>query len=257
MAVLVGTSGWQYRHWRETFYPRGVPQARWLEFYAERFTTVESNAAFYRLPERRTFEDWADRTPGDFVWAVKVSRFLTHIKRLREPDEPVGRFVDHAKGLGRKLGPVLLQLPPQLKRDDDLLNEALAEFPSGMRVAVEFRHKSWWADEVRKILEHHRAALCWADRAGPIAPLWVTADWRYLRFHHGRANPLSCYGRQALASWIERIDREMPSRADTFVYFNNDGHACALRDAIVFAGQAERAGLEPTRVPASREVRLG
>ena len=257
MPVYIGTSGWQYRHWRETFYPRGLAQKNWLDFYADRFATVESNAAFYRLPERETFESWAERTPADFVWAVKVSRFLTHIKRLADPGEPVQRFVDRATGLGSKLGPALLQLPPQFKRDDERLDQALGEFPRLMRVAVEFRHKSWWSDEVRRILERHRAALCWADRSGSRSPLWRTSDWVYLRFHHGRASPPSCYGRQALKTWAERLRYNVTADADAFVYFNNDGHACALRDARVFAMACRRSGLEPTRIPKASEVSLG
>jgi uncharacterized protein YecE (DUF72 family) len=256
MPVLIGTSGWQYRHWREAFYPHGLAQRDWLEFYAARFATVESNAAFYRLPEERTFGDWARRTPDDFVWAVKVSRFLTHVKRLRDPAEPVERFVNHARGLGGKLGPALLQLPPQLEADIKLLDGCLAEFPRGMRVAVEFRHKSWWTAEVRRVLERHGAALCWADRRGPVAPRWVTADWGYLRFHEGRAAPRPCYDGEALAAWSEHIARELPLQSDQFVYFNNDHRACALRDAIVFARLAQGAGLETTRVPEANEVRI-
>lgn len=256
MTVMIGTSGWQYRHWRETFYPRGLAQNGWLDYYADRFATVESNAAFYRLPERHTFEAWAERTPDDFVWAVKVSRFLTHIKRLAEPAEPVERFVDRASGLGHKLGPVLIQLPPQLRRDDERLDETLQRFPASMRVAVEFRHNSWWHDDVRRILERHRAALCWADRAGPRSPLWMTADWVYLRFHHGRASPRSCYGRQALATWAARLAGNVAAKTDAFVYFNNDGHACALRNGIVFARLCRQAGLEPSRVPAPKDIGL-
>ncbi|MDP8904932.1 MAG: DUF72 domain-containing protein [Chloroflexota bacterium] len=257
MALLVGTSGWQYRHWRETFYPRGLPQSRWLEHYAARFATVESNAAFYRLPERSTFEAWAQRTPADFVWAVKVSRYLTHVKRLADPVEPIARFVARAHGLGAKLGPALLQLPPGLRRDDERLSAALQEFPPGVRVAVEFRHGSWWHDDVRRILEEYRAALCWADRRGPVAPLWVTTDWGYLRFHGGRARPPSCYGRAALATWAARVAEHYRPASEVFVYFNNDGFACALRDARVFAQLAERADLRPTRVPPARDVKLG
>lgn len=257
MPLLIGTSGWQYRHWRETFYPRGLAQRSWLEFYSDRFATVESNAAFYRLPEKETFEAWAKRTPDDFIWAVKVSRFLTHIKRLADPADPIQRFVDRASGLGRKLGPALLQLPPQFKRNDERLDETLAQFPSFLRVAVEFRHKSWWSDEVRRILERHGAAVCWTDRSGPRSPLWLTSDWLYVRFHHGRASPPSCYGRQALATWVDRLSGAVSAKSDTYAYFNNDGHACALRDAIVFARLAARSGLAHTSVPKSREVRLG
>jgi uncharacterized protein YecE (DUF72 family) len=254
MPIHIGTSGWQYRHWRGTFYPRDVAQRQWLEFYAGRFATVESNAAFYRLPEKKTFTDWAERTPEDFVWAVKVSRFLTHIKRLRDPAKPVERFVAHARGLGDKLGPALLQLPPQLEADVTLLDECLAQFPRDIRVAVEFRHKSWWTTEVEAVLKRHGAALCWADRLRPISPLWRTADWAYLRFHQGRASPRPCYGEDALAAWVERLEGTLPRDADLFVYFNNDFRACALRDAIVFARLAQRAGWEVSRAPQLGEV---
>ncbi len=163
MPVLVGTSGWQYRDWRGRLYPEGLAQARWLEHYADRFATVESNNAFYRLPEPGTFAAWAERTPPGFVMAVKASRFLTHIKRLRDPEEPVGRLMDRARHLGAKLGPVLLQLPPTLKADPAALDRTLRAFPAGTRVAVEPRHDSWWTDEVRDLLGEHGAALCLAD----------------------------------------------------------------------------------------------
>jgi uncharacterized protein YecE (DUF72 family) len=256
MPILIGTSGWQYRHWRGTFYPRESAQREWLEFYAARFATVESNAAFYRLPEEKTFTDWADRTPDDFVWTVKVGRFLTHIKRLREPAEPVERFVTHARGLGKKLGPALLQLPPQLEANVTLLDECLAEFPLDVRVAVEFRHPSWWTTHVEQVLRRHGAALCWADRLRPISPLWRTTDWGYLRFHQGRASPRPCYGEDALTTWVQRIDDVLPKETELFVYFNNDHRACALRDAIIFARLARRAGWEVSRVPPIDEVRL-
>src|SRR5829696_4658214 len=151
MTVWIGTSGWQYDDWRGPVYPRGLPLKAWLESYAARFATVESNNAFYRLPERATFESWAERTPDDFRMAVKVSRYLTHIKRLRGPAEPVERFVRRVRGLGPKVGPVLLQLPPQLAFDADRLSRALDRFPDELRGAVEFRHASWFRDETRRI----------------------------------------------------------------------------------------------------------
>src|SRR3954468_3942444 len=147
MPLLIGTSGWQYRHWRETFYPRGVAQAKWLEYYAARFATVESNAAFYRLPEAAWFAAWAARTPPDFVMAVKASRYLTHILRLTEPEEPVALLVERARELGDKLGPILIQLPPSLRIEVDRLKRTLDAFPPDWRVAVEFRHASWFTDE--------------------------------------------------------------------------------------------------------------
>jgi len=255
VTVWIGTSGWQYRDWRGTFYRRDVPQSRWLEAYADAFATVESNNAFYRLPERQVFEAWAERTPDDFAMAVKVSRFLTHIKRLRDPDEPVDRFLDRVSGLGSKLGPVLVQLPPQFKLDLGRLEGTLERFPAGVRVAVEFRHRSWFVDPVRELLERRGAALCLADRRGLRSPLWRTADWTYLRFHEGRATPRPCYGRTALRTWAERLADGWAPTDEVWVFFNNDPRGCAPRDAARFATALRHAGLNPTRVPAVRAVR--
>ena len=257
MTVWIGTSGWQYRDWRGRFYPAGVPTAHWLEHYAAGFATVESNNAFYNLPERRVFATWAERTPDDFVMAVKVSRYLTHVRRLRGAREPVARFIDRAAGLGSKLGPVLLQLPPSLRCDADLLAATLDEFPPGFRVAVEFRHASWFVDEIRALLTERAAALCLADRRGPLTPLWRTAPWTYLRFHEGKSAPLPCYGRTALASWAERLATGWGPDAECWIYFNNDPGGCAPRDAARFARAVRRAGLHPTRVPAVRSMRVG
>jgi uncharacterized protein YecE (DUF72 family) len=254
MTVWIGTSGWQYRDWRGPFYPPGLPLDRWLEWYAARFATVESNNAFYRLPERRTFEAWAERTPDDFVMAVKVSRYLTHIKRLRAPAEPVARFAGRVRGLGPKLGPVLLQLPPQLRCDRDRLAATLDRFPSEFRVAVEFRHESWFRDEIRQLLVDRGAALCLADRRGVLGETWRTADWTYLRFHEGRARPRPSYGRAALAAWARRLAASWSPAEDCFVYFNNDHGAAAPRDAARFAHLVGRVGLQPSRVPSVRSI---
>jgi uncharacterized protein YecE (DUF72 family) len=243
--LTIGTSGWQYRDWRPDrgaddtgyLYPSGLPQRLWLEHYAERFATVEVNNAFYRLPERTTFERWRERTPAEFVVAVKMSRYLTHIKRLREPAEPVARFLDRAEGLGDKLGPVLIQLPPTLRADLDALDDTLRQFPSGVRVVVEPRHPTWFTDACRGLLERRGAALCWADRKGrPITPLWTTADFGYLRLHEGRARPWPRYGRAALAGWVERLS----GVPEAFVFFNNDPGGAAVIDAGVLARIARR-----------------
>jgi uncharacterized protein YecE (DUF72 family) len=280
MPVLVGTSGWQYRDWRGAFYPADVPQRRWLEHYGERFATVENNNAFYRLPDRGTFEAWRDRTPADFVMAVKASRYLTHIRRLRDPAEPVARLLSAASGLGAKLGPVLLQLPPTLTADPQRLDECLREFanprnvaaglprpepeqhrrhihgpPDGarrIRVAVEPRHESWWTDDIRQLLARHHAALVWTDRLGhPLTPLWRTVDWGYLRFHEGAASPWPRYGEQALRSWARRITDTWPGESDIYVFFNNDPGGAAVADAASFAAIARRAGREVTRTATS------
>jgi uncharacterized protein YecE (DUF72 family) len=249
--IVLGTSGWQYRDWRRTFYA-GVPQRLWLEHFAGRFATVEVNNAFYRLPERTTFAQWRARTPGDFCVAVKMSRYLTHIKRLRDPAEPVGRFLSRADALGDRLGPVLLQLPPNLPADPDTLDTVLRAFPRGVKVAVEPRHDSWWTPAVRTVLERRGAALCWADRLGrPLTPLWRTAGWGYLRMHEGRAEPRPRYGRAALASWLDRIAEAFgpAGRQPVYVYFNNDPGEAAVRDAAALGALARQRGRPVTRYP--------
>jgi uncharacterized protein YecE (DUF72 family) len=207
---------------------------------------------------------------------VKASRYLTHVRRLRDPAEPVARLLRAAAGLGDRLGPVLLQLPPNLRADAAALDTCLGEFArfpgpgaSGgqvsattpgsaatggrVRVAVEFRHESWWTEETRQLLASHNAALCWVDRLGrPLAPLWRTADWGYLRFHEGAAQPWPRYGTQALRSWVRRAGEAWPDSADVFVYFNNDQHAAALYDAAAFASMARQAGRQVTPAPEPR-----
>jgi len=236
MPVLVGTSGWQYRHWRDVFYPADVPQRRWLEHYAGRLATVENNGTFYRLPARETFEQWRARTPEGFVMAVKASRYLTHIRRLRDPEEPVRRMLDAFAGLAPKLGPVLIQLPPAMRAEPELLDRTLGQFPSDVRVAVEPRHQSWWSDSVKDVLTARGAALCWADRAGqPVTPLWRTADWGYLRFHQGDAEPWPRYSDQCLRAWAARAARAWPGPGLVYAYFNNDQGGAAVLDAAAFA----------------------
>jgi uncharacterized protein YecE (DUF72 family) len=250
MPVLVGTSGWQYPDWRGVLYPPGLPLRLWLEEYARSFATCESNAAFYRLPTPETFASWRDRTPDGFVMAVKASRFLTHIRRLRDPREPVQRLMTHSAALGSRLGPVLLQLPPTLRADRAALDFCLACFPPGTRVAVEPRHDSWWTEEIRMILEHHGAALCWADLGSrPVTPLWRTAQWGYLRFHGGSARPWPRYGSRSLAGWARRIADAWPDTADVHVYFNNDPGGAAVLDAVAFARAVARIGRTPSRTP--------
>ncbi len=254
MPVWIGTSGWQYRDWRGQFYPPTLRQADWLEHYAERFRVVEVNNAFYRLPEAETFAAWARRTPDDFVVGVKASRYLTHIRRLHEPEEAVARFLERTRHLGPKLGPVLLQLPPTLPADLAALAGTLACFPGDVRVAVEFRHDSWFTEEIQALLRRHDAAFCLADSPKRRTPLWRTASWGYVRLHEGRSSPRPCYGRTALAGWAGRLAELFAAADDVYAFFNNDPRGCAVRDAQRFARAVERVGLVPTRVPSPREV---
>jgi uncharacterized protein YecE (DUF72 family) len=256
--LRVGTSGWQYQHWRGRFYPKRLPAARWLEHYGARFDTVEVNNTFYRLPKPETFRGWAERVPDDFAFAIKASNYLTHYRRLREPEEPVERLLRHAGPLGTKLAVVLLQLPPDLKIAVDRLDATLRAFARRVRVAVEPRHDSWWHDDTAAVLRDHDAALCLADRHSQlVTPVWKTASWTYVRLHAGLASPPSCYGRAALTRWADRLVELLESDDDGYVYFNNDGHGCAVRDAVVFARLAARVDLSTGRVAALSETPVG
>lgn len=250
--ILVGTSGWQYASWKGLFYPPDVPQVRWLEHYTQHFRTVELNNSFYRLPKREQFESWRDRTPDDFVLVVKASRYLSHIKRLREPDEPVRRFVEAARGAGPKLGPVLVQLPPDMRVELGRLRETLdvfAEVAPEMRLTFEPRHDSWFTDDVLSLLRERDVALCLADGTRRTTPLHRTASWGYIRFHDGTDDPRPCYTDEALAGWAERLASLFTPHDEVYAFFNNDPRGCAVRDAARFSGHLRAVGLHPTRVP--------
>ena len=248
MGVRIGTSGFIYEHWRHRFYP---PSARGseLELYARSFDTVELNVTFYRMPAKATFRSWATRVPDHFLFAVKASRYLTHVRRLQEPRASVNLLVDRARELGDHLGPILVQLPPDLVADLKALEATIDAFPPDLRVAVEFRHPTWFIDDVRKLITERNVALCWADRRGPITPLWRTADWAYLRFHEGHGAPRSCYDLVELEAWSERLRAGWENDANGFVYFNNDGNGCALRDAHAFGYELERRGVGVGSLP--------
>lgn len=252
--VYIGTSGWQYRDWKRAVYPEDVPQKEWLEWYCRHFRTVELNNSFYHLPEASVFERWRERTPPGFVMAVKISRFLTHVKKLNEPHEPVQRFLERATRLGPRLGPVLIQLPPRFEARPDRLEETLALFPPSIRVAVEFRDPSWFKDEVKAILEAHRTAFVLADSPRRKQPLWRTADWGFLRFHEGQGTPRPCYEERALQAWANRLAETFKPSEDVYVYFNNDYHGCAVRDAGTFAEMCSELGLDPTPVTARATI---
>jgi uncharacterized protein YecE (DUF72 family) len=248
LAARIGTSGFMYDHWRDRFYPRSERGCE-LEFYAARFDTVELNVTFYRMPSSATFRSWASRVPEGFVFAVKASRYLTHVLRLREPRDAVAFLVERANGLGAHLGPILLQLPPDMPADFRRLEETLEMFPASVRVAVEPRHGSWFAEELRAILTEHGVALCLADRRGPVTPVWRTADWTYVRFHGGRASPRPCYGERSLRTWATALHDGWGSDPEAFIYFNNDHQGCALRDAAVFARLLTAEGVSVSHAP--------
>jgi uncharacterized protein YecE (DUF72 family) len=242
--VLIGCSGWNYQHWRNgVFYPPRLPTREWLRFYAERFDTVEVNATFYRLPRRSTVERWAEEAPEGFVFAVKVSRYLTHIVRLRDTAEHLGRLLERLDPLlgTPKLGPLLWQLPPTFRRDDSRLAAALAELPRELRHAFEFRHESWFADEVTSLLREHGVALVIAD--GPKVRSYqrheLTADFGFVRLHHGARGRRGNYSATELEAWARRI-RGWARTGDVYAYFNNDWEGFAPQNALALRHLLDR-----------------
>jgi len=227
--IRVGTSGWNYRHWRGVFYPGELRQQDWLGHYAASFDTVEINATFYRLPKPEHVKNWAGAVPERFLFAVKGSRFLTHMMQLRQTGEPLDRFFDVMSGLGKKAGPVLWQLPPRLQRDDDRLAAFVGDLPGAWRHAFEFRHASWFCREVYDILERSNAALCIGDHPERSQPVVMTADWTYLRFHYGKDD--GRYSQRQLEGWSRQIHEFAGAGAGVFAYFNNDQQGFALENA--------------------------
>jgi uncharacterized protein YecE (DUF72 family) len=229
--ILIGTSGWQYRDWKRRFYPDGLPQKDWLSYYSERFPVVEVNNTFYMLPKEETFARWREASADGFLFVVKASRYITHVRRLRGCREPVRLLWSRCRRLGRKRGPVLFQLPPNLQADRDLLEGFLGILPPSMRAAFEFRHPSWQAAEIHELLDAAGAALVLADRPGLRPPQVVTGDWSYVRFHQGRKTAPG-YPRAKLrrfADWMAETG------VDAFAFFNNDTGGAAVRDARTFA----------------------
>jgi uncharacterized protein YecE (DUF72 family) len=230
--VRIGCSGWNYADWRGRLYPEGLGTGRWLERYAEVFDTVEVNSTFYRLARPDAVRRWVEQTPDDFIFAVKGSRYLTHVRRLRYMRDGVERFYEAIEPLARspKMGPVLWQLPANFRRDEELLAEALEALPEG-RHCFEFRHESWFTREVYGLLRSHGVALVIGDHPErPFQTHEMTADWTYVRMHHGRRGRRGNYSRSELDEWVERIRRWRRRRA-VFVYFNNDWKGYAVDNA--------------------------
>jgi uncharacterized protein YecE (DUF72 family) len=228
----VGCSGWVYPHWRERLYPKGLPQRRWLSCYAAHFDTVEVNSTFYRLASPSAAEAWLEQSPDGFIFAVKASRYLTHVKRLAMLDTGIKRFYERLGPLTRteKFGPVLWQLPENFHRDDERLSGALKALPPG-RHAFEFRHPSWFTDEVYALLSEHRVALVIGDDpTRPFQSLERTTQWTYIRFHRGNRGRGGNYSRAEIETWARRI-AQWRRQTEVYAYFNNDWEGYALRNA--------------------------
>ena len=229
---LVGTSGFVYGDWRGNFYPAKLPRARWLEFYTAHYATVELNNSFYRLPSESAFARWRDSSPAGFVFALKVSRFITHIKRLKHSEDAVETFISRAEILDEKLGPLLYQLPPNMHRNDDVLASFLAGLPGGRKHVIEFRHQSWLEKDVFDILRSHNIGLCVFDMPSLACPLVATADFAYVRFHGSDQLYSSNYSDEQLADWAGRLRDLAINLKEVYVYFNNDIEAFAVNNAV-------------------------
>lgn len=230
-SVRIGCSGWQYSHWRGDFYPAGLPQSQWLEYYAAHFNTVEINNTFYRLPEAPTFAAWARRAPRGFVYAVKASRYLTHMKKLKDPQEPLARFFTRARRLQTALGPVLYQLPPRWPVNVERFSAFLRALPRRRRHVVEFREASWYSDDVFALLEQHRVALCLHDMKGSASGMRAVGPFVYVRFH-GVQKYSGRYPDRTLETWAAWLADRVREERPIYAYFNNDTGGHAPRDAV-------------------------
>lgn len=224
-ALRIGTSGYQYDHWQGVLYPEGIPKSRWFGYYVQQFDTVEVNNTFYRLPKAKTFAAWREQAPPGFCYALKFSRYGSHNKYLKDPQEIIGNFLARAEHLQETLGPILVQLPPRWRANSERLAAFLNAAPRRYRWAIEFRHPSWLCQPIYLILEEHNAALCIHDRLSE-HPWRITADWLYLRFH-GSQQDNGSYSQEFLSTKAQRIRECLSQGLDVFAYFNNDvyGHA--------------------------------
>jgi uncharacterized protein YecE (DUF72 family) len=230
---LIGTSGWSYRHWRGPFYPKDMSKGSdQLRFYALRFDTVEVNGTFYRLIEADTFRRWREETPPGFVFACKGSRFLTHMKRLKDPGQGVRRFFERVEALEDKLGPIVFQLPGRFKPDRARLAAFIDALPPAHRYAFEFRDPAWFEPEILEVLTAHAVALCLYEFAGQAAPLEVTADFVYIRLHGPDGPYQGSYTDAALQTWAKRIRGWTKDGLDVYCYFDNDDRAFAPQNAL-------------------------
>jgi uncharacterized protein YecE (DUF72 family) len=250
--IRIGCSGWQYRHWRADLYPAELPASRWFAHYATRFDTVEINNSFYRLPPPETFAKWREQAPTRFLYAVKASRFLTHMKKLKDPEDPLSRFFQSARQLGPRLGPVLYQLPPGWRVDLDRFEVFLRALPKGHRHTIEFRDTSWYNPRVFALMQNYSVALCLHDMQGSATDRLAVGPFIYVRFHHGTTKYGGRYSDDRLDDWADWLTQRIADGMDVFAYFNNDTGGHAPRDA---ARLRDRLHVRIDQLPVSNAAR--
>ena len=230
--IRIGTSGWYYKHWRDAFYPADLSMRRMLSFYVQRFDTVEINNSFYRLPDKTTFEAWREATPKDFCFAVKANRYLTHIKRLNDPEAGLNNFMPRVERLQEKLGPILFQLPPHWHCNTDRLAAFLAALPGGYRYSFELRNPSWHTPAVYDLLRQHKAAFCIFELVRFQSPMIITADFTYVRLHGPKGAYQGNYRPATLDTWAQRIRKWRDELKEVYLYFDNDQASFAAQNAL-------------------------
>ncbi len=236
----IGTSGWSYPHWKGPFYPPDLPDNRLLDYYCRHFRTVEINNTFYHLPDEAALDQWRETTPKDFLFATKASRYITHMKKLKDPKAGLATFLDRMTRLGEKLGPILYQLPPRWRCNPERLATFLDALPAGHRHAFEFRDESWINDDILDLLRKHRAAFCIYELAGYRSPLQVTADFVYIRLHGPAGAYQGKYDSRTLAAWARRIRAWLEAGKDLYCYFDNDEAGYAVENALELQQRLER-----------------
>ncbi len=253
--IRIGCSGWNYKHWRGPVYPPELPARSWFDHYATLFDTVEINNSFYQLPDRSTFAAWRERAPRRFLYAVKGSRYLTHLKRLREPEQPVSLVFDHVAELGDRLGPILFQLPPHFHRDLERLDHFLSVLPRTLgeigarpsrrrlRHVIEFRHPSWYVDETLAVLRAHETTMCLHDKFGSAITEGVDGALMYVRFHGPGGRYFGRYDTDRLQAWAGRLYEHAQTGSDVFAYFNNDPGGMAVINAMEMKALVAQRGM--------------
>jgi uncharacterized protein YecE (DUF72 family) len=227
----IGTSGWHYKHWKGPFYPEDLDEAKMLEYYVERFNTVEINNTFYQLPEKKTLKQWRDLVPKDFLFCVKASRYITHMKKLKDPKESLKRFLGRVEVLRPKLGPILFQLPPRWNFNPDRLESFLDALPDDFRYTMEFRDETWFDEKAYKLLRNHKVAFCIYHLAGTLSPKEVTADFVYVRLHGPKGKYEGQYSKKDLSGWAGTFSSWAAPRRKVYCYFDNDQDGFATEDA--------------------------
>lgn len=229
--LYCGTSGWNYPHWRDLFYPKGIPQSKWLSYYCELFDTVEINNSFYRLPSEETFKKWHDESSEGFTFAVKASRYLTHMKKLKDPEQPLHNVLSHSAALGEKRGPILYQLPPYWHVNLERLESFLKQLPTDLRHVFEFRDDSWHCEEVWSLLAECGAGYCIMDAPGFPLHIRSTSNFSYIRMHSGGIETGGNYTDEHLEMWVRHIENLL-KLGDVYIYFNNDYRGFAICNAL-------------------------